>query len=77
MDGYSPNVRFVPKADMDGYSPNVRFVPKADMPDGRSMLDWLSGPTQNYRRWFPQGIKRERGACVLSIRAMPRLPPQL
>jgi hypothetical protein len=42
-----------------------------------AMLDWSSNSTQNFRRWFPQGIKRERGACVLSIRAMPRLPPQL
>jgi len=69
------------KADIGTQSWKVRSVPKADIGTAKKhhsiMLDWSSNSTQNFRRWFPQGIKRERGACVLSIRAMPRLPPQL
>jgi hypothetical protein len=38
-------------------------------------LDAKAAYRQNSPRWFPQGIKRERGARVML--AMPWLPPQL
>ena len=73
--GHKPTFRNVrsmsalpPKADIGTQLCDVRFVPKADIPDGRSMLDWFSGSTQNYGWWFPQRIKRERGARVFCTR---------
>jgi hypothetical protein len=69
-----------PKADIAERDRHVRFVPKADIGTAKKhhsiRLDWSSNSTQNFQRWFPQGIKRERGACAIE-RPKPRLPPQL